>query len=155
MDDLMEKLKNVLGDKESIDKLRKVLDIFSAENAKPSAHSGENTDTGFEALLKNLSRTAASQAEPEKPEPAPDASAGGDAEPELDIDFEKIFKMTEIFGQAKKPDKNTELMLALRPMLKEESQLKVDRVIKLFRLMAMYPLIKESGLLGGDFLGIL
>lgn len=46
------------------------------------------------------------------------------------------------------------LLLALRPLLKEENQAKIDRLIKVFKLFAVYPALKESGLLGGDLLGL-
>ena len=39
-------------------------------------------------------------------------------------------------------------------LLKEENQVKIDRLIKIFKLFAVYPALKESGLLGGDLLGL-
>ena len=57
--------------------------------------------------------------------------------------------------QANKHDKNVDLLLALRPLMKEENQVKIDRLIKIFKLFAVYPLLKESGLLGGDLFGLL
>jgi hypothetical protein len=46
-------------------------------------------------------------------------------------------------------------MTALRPLLKEETRNKLDRVIKIYRLMNIYPALKESGLGGGGLLGII
>ena len=40
-------------------------------------------------------------------------------------------------------------------MMKAENQAKIDRLIKLYRLMAIYPALKKSGLLGGDLFGLL
>ena len=57
--------------------------------------------------------------------------------------------------QANTHDKNVDLLLALKPLLKEENQAKIDRLIKIFRLFAIYPALKESGLLGGDLFGLL
>ena len=64
-------------------------------------------------------------------------------------------QLTSIISQANKSDKNVELLLALKPLLKEENQAKIDRLIKIFKLFAIYPLLKESGLLGGDLFGLL
>lgn len=63
-------------------------------------------------------------------------------------------KIQSIMQSASKPDKNIQLLLALRPLLKEENQAKIDSLIKIFKLFAVYPALKESGLLGGDLLGI-
>ncbi len=49
-------------------------------------------------------------------------------------------------------DDNTRFLLALRPLLGEEKQNKIDRAVKILRLLNILPLISESGLLGGDFL---
>ncbi|MCD8005984.1 MAG: hypothetical protein LUF29_03275 [Oscillospiraceae bacterium] len=49
-------------------------------------------------------------------------------------------------------DDNTRFLLALRPLLGEEKQNKIDRAVKILRLLNLLPLISESGLLGGDFL---
>lgn len=44
-------------------------------------------------------------------------------------------------------DKNTELLLALKPHLKEDKQIKVDKAVKLLKLLALWTVVKESGLL--------
>ena len=71
------------------------------------------------------------------------------------IDPMMLMKIQSIMAQASKPDKNIDLLLALRPLLKDENTQKLDRIVKLFRLVSLYPAIKESGILGGDLLGIL
>ena len=78
-----------------------------------------------------------------------------DANPFGNIDIGKIAQLSTVMSQAKKSDKNVDLLLALRPMLKEENQIKIDRLIKIFKLFAIYPALKESGLLGGDLFGLL
>ena len=45
-----------------------------------------------------------------------------------------------------KSDKNTELLLALKPHFSPERAKKVDDAIKILALLRMYPLIKDSGL---------
>jgi hypothetical protein len=70
-------------------------------------------------------------------------------------DITKLLKLQAIMQQANTHDKNVDLLLALKPLLKEENQAKIDRLIKIFRLFAIYPALKESGLLGGDLFGLL
>ena len=85
----------------------------------------------------------------EKPQSPPEG-----APPEgLPFDITKLMQLQGAMSQAGKGDKNIALLTALRPLLKEENQVKLDRVIKLFRLMALWPVLKESGLLGGDLFG--
>ena len=68
-------------------------------------------------------------------------------------DITKLMQLQGAMTQAGKGDKNIALLMALRPLLKEENQAKLDRVVKLFRLMALWPVLRESGLLGGDLFG--
>ena len=68
-------------------------------------------------------------------------------------DLTKLMQLQGAMSQAGKGDKNIALLMALRPLLKEENQAKLDRIVKLFRLMAIWPVLRESGLLGGDLFG--
>ncbi len=85
-----------------------------------------------------------------KTEAAPSDNAAAPA-----VDPMMLLKIQSIMAQASKPDKNIDLLMALRPLLKDENKQKLDRIVKLFRLVSLYPAIKESGILGGDLLGIL
>lgn len=75
--------------------------------------------------------------------------------PQNGFDIGKLLKLQTIMAQSNKSDKNVELLLALKPLLKEENQVKIDRLIKIFKFFAVYPALKESGLLGGDLFGLL
>jgi hypothetical protein len=46
-------------------------------------------------------------------------------------------------------------MTALRPLLKEETRAKLDKVIKLYRLMNIYPALKQSSIGEGGLLDII
>ena len=97
----------------------------------------------FSQLLQSLGGVSP----PAESKPAQATQAGG-------FDIAKLMKIQSIMQLASKPDKNIQLLLALRPLLKEENQAKIDRLIKIFKLFAVYPALKESGLLGGDLLGL-
>ncbi|EGC04174.1 MULTISPECIES: hypothetical protein [Ruminococcus] len=74
---------------------------------------------------------------------------------ETDIDPVRLMQLGQVLRSASREDDNVRLLNALRPLLREETQLKLDRVIKLYRLMNLYPALKQSGLGGGDLLGLL
>lgn len=138
MDDLMENIQKVMNDPESMKQISQLAQMLglSGEDSQPPPPP------------------------PPKPEPQFDFSKlFSSPEPrqtqEQNTDFSKLLQLTKIFESASKPDKNTQLLLALKPHLKEETQKKADRLVKIFKLMAVYPVLKESGLIGGDFGGIL
>ena len=141
MDDLMNKIQNVLNDEESMKQIKELADMLTADNGEQGGQSEapqspRNMD--FSQLLQSLGGVSP---------PAQATQAGG-------FDIAKLMKIQSIMQSASKPDKNIQLLLALRPLLKEENQAKIDRLIKIFKLFAVYPALKESGLLGGDLLGL-
>lgn len=62
-------------------------------------------------------------------------------------DISKIMQITELMGTFSQNDKNTELLMALKPHLKEERQHKVDKAVKFLKLLSVWNVAKESGLL--------
>lgn len=145
MDDLMSKLQSVLNDEQSMKQLGELANMLSSEQGDSSAQEQKSADnTGFAQLLKGLGLNTNDQPAP----PSPPENTGG-------IDMAKLLKLQAIIRQANKQDKNVDLLIALKPLLKEENQVKIDRLIKIFRLFAVYPALKESGLLGGDLFGLL
>jgi len=67
------------------------------------------------------------------------------------VDAEQILKMAELFSKLNQPDKNADLLMALKPHLSPERQSKVDTAVKLSRMMSLMPFLKESGILGDLF----
>ena len=120
----MEKLQSVLSDKESMQQIRDLAEMLGGGQEAP------------------------------KGQPAPEnVPAGGFSADSMPLDITKLMKLQGAMSQAGKGDKNIALLMALRPLLKEENQVKLDRIVKLFRLMALWPVLRESGLLGGDLFG--
>ena len=145
MDDLMNKIQNVLNDEESVKQIKELADMLTAEGGSqsetPPQQDAQNMD--FSQLLQSLGGISP----PQETKPAQPPQGGG-------FDIAKLMKLQGIMQSASKPDKNIQLLMALRPLLKEENQVKIDRLIKIFKLFAVYPALKESGLLGGDLLGL-
>ncbi len=67
------------------------------------------------------------------------------------IDIDSIMKLGEIMSNMNTSDKNTQLLLALKPHLRPENRQKVDSALKLMKIMNILPLLKESGILNGLF----
>ena len=63
------------------------------------------------------------------------------------FDPKKIFQMAELFRSVSSEDQNTVFLRSLKPLLKPERQPKVDHAIRILQLMALLPVLKESGLL--------
>ncbi len=62
------------------------------------------------------------------------------------IDIESVLKIGEIMSKLNEPDKNTQLLIALKPHLREENQVKIDTAVKLFKLISLLPYLRDSGL---------
>lgn len=181
MDDLMSKLSDVLNDPHSMQQISQLASMFGAGadnpsdsgsgvgNAGNSGNAGNingsvNTNTDNSGGMGDLSSMLSSlmagmggqpsqqgqtgQQTNAAAQPSPPAPPAGDMP-----DLARIMQIGSVISSSGANDKNIALLYALKPLLKEENQKKVDRLVKIFRLMAAYPLIKESGLLGGDLFG--
>ena len=163
----MNKLQEVLNDKESMKQITELAEMLtgnSGENSQPTAETDSAKTSGtpdFSALFNALegnsqnSSVPASQGTQENNQNLSQLQPGQENTNSFGLDMNSLIKLQKIMSQANKPDKNVDFLLALKPLLKEENQGKIDRIIKIFRLMSLYPLIKESGLLGGDLFGLL
>jgi hypothetical protein len=68
-----------------------------------------------------------------------------------DINFDMLSKMGELFSHMNKPDMNAELLAALKPHLREENRHKIDTAAKISRMVSLFPLLKDSGILNDLF----
>lgn len=170
VDDLMNKLQNVLNDKESMNQIKELANMLTSQmpqdqTAQPESPKNAPQAPDLSSILSGLSGMI-----PQQPStgtspgltPAAGSPIGGQGMPQSsaippapDFDAAKLLQLGQVISSARKPDKNIDLLMALRPLLKEENQIKIDRLIKIFRLFAVYPALKESGLLGGDLFGLL
>lgn len=61
------------------------------------------------------------------------------------IDPETILKLLDIFSKLNSPDKNTELLMALKPHLRTENRAKLERAATLLKIISLLPLLKDLG----------
>ncbi len=62
-------------------------------------------------------------------------------------DLGDIMKISGLLSSFTAKDSNTELLLALRPHLTEKRQVRVDKAIKLMKLISVWEQAKENGML--------
>lgn len=66
------------------------------------------------------------------------------------IDISKVMRLMSAYSGSGNDD-NTRLLLALKPMLSDRRQGRVDEAIQMMKLIAILPLVQESGILGDLF----
>ena len=117
MDDISEKLAEILNDPDSLNRVREMAENILGGNNKKS----ENT-----------------------PPPAADFGSlfGGDIDP---AQIGKIMSVMSRL-KADKDDDRARLLLALKPHLSAPRQEKVDTAIKLLKLIDLLPFLRDSGI---------
>lgn len=124
MDDLMGKIQEVLSDEESMKQLSELASsLFSSSDDENIGQENESV----------------------REEKREEDSGGG-----MDFDFSKLLMMGQVMNSVSN-DKNTELLIALKPLLREERQAKVDKAVKMLKLFAVWSVLKESGMLNDLF----
>ena len=125
-------------------------DILSSDEKKEQLKSianmlGIDTDAQFDmSSISNLLNNTDKEKEESKD--------NNNTNPFGDFDFSKLLKLKSAFSQSDNSDKNIELLTALKPHLNEKNQAKIDQSIKLMKMLALVPLLKELGIFGGDIL---
>lgn len=67
------------------------------------------------------------------------------------IDADTLLKLMDIFSKLSEEDKDTKLLMALKPYLRTENQAKLQRAAMLMKIMSIIPLLRDSGLSGNLF----
>lgn len=128
MDDIAEKINALLSDEESMRQIRELAAMFSSgsmgDGVSPEVGSQYNGRENF----------------------SPDDSTGlGSSDHDFpNINFAAIF---QLMGAMSQSDKNCDLLIALKPHLCAERQVKIDRAVKLLKLYNLFITARESGLL--------
>lgn len=122
MEDLAEQLKKILNSPEGQKQLQNIAQMIG----------GTDKDQGGIDLLSLMQNTAPSD------QSQNDAPA---------IDMNMIANIGQMMKNMNTNDKNTQLLLALKPHFGERRQARVDRAIKMIRLFSLLPLLRQSGIL--------
>ena len=132
-----------LGQKEGGADLSSLLGMITG-GSPVGEPSGSGGGVDFASLLGMLGGIAGGGEEkaPPPPGPAPEAAGGLPFDPAL------LSTLSRAMKALREPDRNIQLLQALRPFLEPERQKKVDEAVKILHLMRLAPLIQESGVLG-------
>ena len=157
MDDLMAKLQEILSSSEGQENLRQLAGMLGQNNSQ----NGQLDLSAISSLLGQSGGNGEGR-RGDPPEKADGQRSSGTESGGLNldgldlggIDIASLIRVQNILKNIKHDDKNTALIRALRPHLKEERQHRVDEALKLMQLISVLPALRESGLLskffGGD-----
>ena len=160
MEDMMNKLQSILNDEESMKHIQELAGMLAAgtdETQQSAAQSPPVTSNSSQSSPQNQTQQQNSN-EFDISQLLQGLGINNGGQPKnqnqtSDFDFSKLLKIQQVVQAANKPDNNISFLLALKPLLRDENKVKIDRLVKIFKLFSIYPLIKESGL-GGDLLGL-
>lgn len=119
MDDIMDKISGLLSDEESVRQLSELARMFMSDTEENSEDMPKEDSSNNEENTDTGSMP----------------------------DIETLLKLTSLAGAFTQKDKNADLLMALKPHLSDEKQRRVDRAVKLLKLIAVWNMAKESGLL--------
>ena len=117
MDDISEKLADLLNDPESLKRVREMAENILGET--PKAENQPPNNTGGGSIFDNM-----------------------DIDP---AQLGKIFSVMSRL-KSDQDDKRAKLLLALKPHLSEPKREKVDTAVKLLKLIDLLPFLKDSGM---------
>lgn len=84
--------------------------------------------------------------------PEDEAGSGGETEDSgglfSGIDLGSMAKIAGLLSAAGNTTDDERLLMALKPLLREENRGKVDTALRLLKLIELLPILKESGLFG-------
>lgn len=119
MDDISEKLSDLLNDPDSLNRVREMAENLFGNNSKNNeSHAHKSPDANIGALLGE------------------------------DFDPEQLGKIISVMSRLKRDcdDNRAKLLLALKPHLSAPRREKVDTAVKLLKIFDLLPLLKESGM---------
>lgn len=139
MDDMMAKIQDILSDEESMNQIKQLAGMLgAARNEENSNEKVQDNSQGMPDLSKLFSSMSSNQNS---------QSQNSSSDNGLGFDIGTLMQLQGLMQSVSSNDKNTELLLALKPHLKEDKQVKVDKAVKLLKLLALWTVVKESGLL--------
>lgn len=155
MQDLMEKLQGILNTKEGQAQLGQLASMLnmngSSQKSEPAPVENPLSGFDFSSLAGMFSNSGgandSNSAQQGNGFQNNDSGTNNNTMPNIDINM--ILKLQQAFSAMNVSDKNSQLLLALKPHFSDERKKKVDQAITMMRLLSMLPMLKESGILSG------
>jgi len=137
MDDVMGKVGKLLSDEESVKQITEIAQMLMSSNDKPTESVGVSEETDE---VKGSPSDDCSQQDTETSKNEDDNLFGG-------FDFSMLFKIQEIMNFMNQKDKNADLLIALKPHMNSERKQKIDKAVKLMKLVSIWGVLKDMGIL--------
>ena len=138
MDDLNDMLGKILNDPQSMEQLKAAAKAMGLDpDGPPPAGFGPGQPMPDLSALAGM--LGGQNSPPSQPPP---------------IDTASLQLIQSVVTRLNQPDKNIELLRALKPHFSSQRGARVDNAIRLMQLFSLLPLLKESGILG-DLGGLL
>lgn len=141
MDDISAKLNQILSDPQSMEQIKNIMGSMGGQsggdNKPQSATAPAGASGGLDTLgslggLGDLSALSGL------------GGLGGSGG--LDL-MSTVTKLAPLLSKAQQEDDTTRLLNALRPLLSEKRQKKIDEAIKILHILRILPMVRETGIL--------
>lgn len=145
MDDLNQQIQSILSDPQAMGQLQGLLrSLGNGQGESSSSAAPASSGPDFSSLLGAL---GGGVSQPNQTE----TSLAGVSPQALSL----MTRLMPLLNQANREDDATRLLRALRPLLSEQRQKKVDEAIQILQMLRLLPLLKESGVFSGLLSGLL
>ncbi len=150
MDDIAQKINDLLNSEDGLNRIKQMADMLGVGGS-----DGGPDLSALGAMFSQGGGDGGSSSSRNDTYRAPQNNGGGDPLGGLgdlfgNIDMSKVLRLLKAYSGSGGDD-NTRLLLALKPLLSDKRQGKVDEAIQMMKLIAILPLVQESGLLGDLF----
>ncbi len=140
MDDLAGKLNELLSSPDAMARIQNLAGMLEQNqgdsNASPPSHRQQTEGGNLGALASLLGGLGNSDRE----------ASGSSSLPEAGT-LQMVTRLAPLLTAARQEDDHIRLLRALRPLLGNERQKKLDEAIRILQLLRMLPLLRQTGLL--------
>lgn len=145
MDDLNQQLQKILSDPQAMGQIQSLLgSLGTSQEASSPAPAQPAPGPDLSSLLGALGGGT--------PAPAQNETALAGVNPQT---LSAMTRLMPLLSQANREDDATRLLRALRPLLGEARQKKVDEAVRILQMLRLLPLLKDSGVFSGLLSGLL
>ncbi len=145
MDDLNQQLQKILSDPQAMGQIQSLLgSLGTSQEASSPAPAQPAPGPDLSSLLGALGGGT--------PAPAQNETSLAGVNPQT---LSAMTRLMPLLSQANREDDATRLLRALRPLLGEARQKKVDEAVRILQMLRLLPLLKDSGVFSGLLSGLL
>ena len=144
MDDISAKLNQILSDPQSMEQIKNIMGSMGGQSGgdnKPQSATAPAGSSGALGALGSLGGLGDLSALSGLGGLGGLGGSGG-----LDL-MSTVTKLAPLLSKAQQEDDTTRLLNALRPLLSEKRQKKIDEAIKILHILRILPMVRETGIL--------